>query len=224
VIATESNLRRLPHLRGDWIELPDALLYFEADFLAEQGFGDHEILFDQLAQSLHWTQDRIVIYGREVQIPRLNAWYGDAGTDYMYSGLQLQPRPWLPILATLRECLSAHLQHRFNSVLANFYRDGRDSVGRHADDEPELGPLPLIATVNLGASRRFALYPKRKGAAEPWRADLPGGSLLVMAGRCQWAWQHEIPKTAKPVGGRISLTYRQVVGRNVTRADATIEA
>lgn len=214
--APAGNLDRLPHLRGDWIELPDALLYFEADFLAEQGFGDHRVRFDELARSLHWTQDRIVVYGREVTIPRLNAWYGDPGTDYAYSGLHMQPRPWLPLLADLRERLSAHLQHRFNSMLANFYRDGSDSVGRHADDEPELGPLPLVATISLGESRRFALYPRknavrREGAAQPWRADLPGGSLFVMAGRCQRAWQHEVPKTARPVGGRISLTYRQVV-------------
>lgn len=205
---TDTNLERLPHLRGDWIELPDALLYFEADFLADV---DQHALFDRLAQALHWTQDRIVVYGREVQIPRLNAWYGDPGTDYMYSGLQLQPRRWLPELDALRHRLSTHLQHPFNSMLANFYRDGRDSVGRHADDEPELGALPLIATVSLGAARRFVLYPKRKGTAEPWRADLPGGSLFVMAGRCQRAWQHEIPKTGRPVGGRISLTFRHVI-------------
>jgi alkylated DNA repair dioxygenase AlkB len=209
-MRTDVNLPRLPHLHGDWIELPDALLYFEADFLAARGYAERD-LFDQLTGSLHWTQDRIVVYGREVQIPRLNAWYGDPGTDYAYSGLQLQPRPWLPALGDLREQLSAHLQHRFNSVLANFYRDGSDSVGRHADDETELGPLPLIATISLGASRRFALYPKKKGAAAPWRADLPGGSLFVMAGRCQQAWQHEIPKTARPVGGRVSLTYRQLI-------------
>lgn len=216
-MAAAGNLDRLPHLRGDWIELPDALLYFEADFFAEQGFGHHADRFDELAHTLHWTQDRIVVYGREVTIPRLNAWYGDPGTDYAYSGLQLQPRPWLPLLNDLRECLSTHLQHRFNSLLANFYRYGSDSVGRHADDEPELGPLPLIATVSLGASRRFALYPRRKESAPPWRADLPGGSLFVMAGRCQRAWQHEVPKTAKPVGGRISLTYRQVI-KGLTKA------
>lgn len=204
--AGDVNLERLPHLAGDWIELRDALLYFEADFIA-----DHMALFERLAASLQWTQDRIVVYGREIAIPRLNAWYGDPGTDYAYSGLQLQPRPWSLDLAELRERLSTHLQHRFNSVLANFYRDGADSVGRHADDEPELGPLPLIATVSLGATRRFVLYPKKKGVAEPWRADLPGGSLLVMAGRCQPSWQHEVPKTSRPVSGRISLTFRQVL-------------
>lgn len=205
--GADTNPERLPHLRGDWIELPDALLYFEADFIA-----DHQALFAQLARELHWTQDRITVYDRSVAIPRLNAWYGDPGTDYAYSGLQLRPRPWPPELAELRERLSVHLQHRFNSVLANFYRDGRDSVGRHADDEPELGPLPLIATVSLGAARRFALYPRRREAAAPWRADLPGGSLLVMAGRCQLAWRHEVPKTARPVAGRIGLTFRRVVG------------
>jgi len=199
------TVNRLEHLHGDWIELPDALLYFEADFVA-----DHEAVFADFAEQLHWQQDRIRIYGRELPIPRLNAWYGDPGTDYSYSGLQLQPRPWLPELEALRVRLSAHLQHAFNSVLANFYRDGADSVGRHADDEPELGPLPLIATVSLGAARKFALYPHNR-AVKPWRAELPGGSLLVMAGRCQQAWQHEVPKTARPVGGRISLTYRQVM-------------
>src|SRR5690606_25566534 len=197
----ETNAR----LPGDWIELPDALLYFEADFIA-----DHEAVFADYAQQLQWTQDRIVVYGRELAIPRLNAWYGDPGTDYAYSGLQLRPRPWLPALDAMRQRLSQHLQQPFNSVLANFYRDGADSVGRHADDEPELGPQPLIATVSLGGARRVTLH--RNDKTRPaWRADLPGGSLFVMAGSCQRYWQHEISKTAKPVGGRISLTFREVI-------------
>lgn len=198
-------MNRLEHLRGDWIELPGALLYFEADFIPDQ-----DLMFARLAEQLQWQQDRIRIYGREQLIPRLNAWYGDPGTDYSYSGLQLQPRPWLPELDALRHRLREHLQHPFNSLLANFYRDGADSVGRHADDEPELGREPLIATVSLGAARRFALYPRNK-TVSPWRGDLPGGSLLVMAGRCQRDWQHEVPKTARPVAGRISLTYRKVI-------------
>ena len=207
----------MAHLPGDWIELPDALLYFEADFMPDQA-----ALFAEYAGQLQWTQDRIVVYGRELSIPRLNAWYGDPGTDYAYSGLHLQPHPWLPSLGALRHRLNQYLQLDFNSVLANVYRDGADSVGRHADDEPELGPLPVIATISLGATRRFALYPNNKRAnnrlARPWRADLPGGSLLVMAGRCQAAWQHEIAKTARPVDGRISLTFRQVAGRVIAKS------
>ncbi|MDY0071303.1 MAG: alpha-ketoglutarate-dependent dioxygenase AlkB [Thauera sp.] len=197
--------RQPEHLTGDWIELPDARLYFEADFIA-----DHEAVFAEYAGQLAWTQDRIVVYGRESAIPRLNAWYGDPGTDYAYSGLQLRPRPWTPALDALRQRLSEHLRHPFNSVLANYYRDGADCVGRHADDEPELGPQPLIATISLGATRRFALH-RNDRSVPSWRADLPGGSLFVMAGRCQRAWQHEITRTARPVGGRISLTFRHVV-------------
>jgi alkylated DNA repair dioxygenase AlkB len=199
---------RAEHLRGEWIELPQALLYYEPEFLTA---ADSAALFRQLVDAVPWRQDRLRLYGREVPMPRLSAWYGDAGAVYSYSGLRLEPLPWLEALEQLRQRLQRHLSRRFNAVLLNYYRNGTDSMGSHSDDEPELGPAPVIATVSLGAPRRFALTPRgvaSGGAA--WRRDLADGSLLVMAGPCQRHWRHALPKTRRPVAGRISLTYRLV--------------
>lgn len=201
-------MERPEHLRGEWIELADALLYYEADFIGSD--DARRDLFDDLARNVSWRQDRIRLFGRERPIPRLSAWYGDAGAVYGYSGLRLQPLPWLEPLAALRRRLERHLAQRFNSVLLNYYRDGADSMGSHSDDEPELGPRPLIAMVSLGAPRRFVLTPRRGRPGDPWRRELAAGSLLVMAGNCQHSWQHAVPKTRRSVGGRISLTYRQI--------------
>ncbi len=190
------------------IALPDTRLLLWPDFLP-----GHETLFEQLATEVHWRQDRIRVHGREHAIPRLNAWYGDPGAHYSYSGLELAPNPWLPMLATLRERLQVLLQRPFNSALLNWYRDGADCMGWHSDDEPELGPDPLIATVSLGAPRRFALKHRQRRDLATWSAYLPGGSLLVMDAACQRYWRHGLPRTRKPVAGRISLTYRHVVPR-----------
>lgn len=187
------------------IPLADAELWYQPDFCP-----DHQARYQQLRDSVHWQRDKVRLFGREHWIPRLNAWYGDAGARYRYSGIDLEPHPWLPQLAEWRQQLNAQLGTGFNSVLLNYYRDGSDSMGLHADDEPELGPRPVIAMLSLGAGRRFVLrHRQRRG--EKQVLDLPGGSLLVMAGDCQRYWRHELPRTRRPVGGRISLTYRQVL-------------
>lgn len=162
----------------------------------------------QLADSLHWQQTVIRVYGRAQPIPRLNAWYGDAGARYTYSGARFVPEPFTPALAALRERLQAFTGRAFNSVLANLYRDGNDSVGWHSDNEPELGPEPAIASLSLGASRRFRL---RHAHLPPVSVDLHSGDLLVMTGPLQRHWQHTLPKTRRPVGARINLTFREIV-------------
>lgn len=191
-------------LPGELIELPGAVLYHEPGFVARA-----QELFDTLVRTVAWRQERIRLYGREHPVPRLSAWYGDAGAQYRYSGLTLQPLHWLPPLQALRQRLQRHLGCRFNSVLLNYYRNGRDSMGLHADDEPELGPEPVIASVSLGAARRM-IFRHRQRIAEPLSMELGAGSLLVMAGGCQANWRHELPKTRRPVHGRVNLTFRQV--------------
>lgn len=191
--------------RPDIIALADTRLRVWADFLA-----GHEALYEVLVANARWRQDRVRVYGREHLTPRLSAWYGDAGARYAYSGVDLEPNPWLPPLEQLRRRLEALLELRFNSVLLNWYRDGADCMGWHSDDEPELGSDPVIATVSLGAPRRFAMRHRQRRDLKPWAASLPGGSLLVMGGACQRHWRHAVPRTRRPVGGRISLTYRWV--------------
>ena len=194
------------------LPLSQAELLFDPAFLPPV---EAVALLAQLTADVTWEQRAIRIFGQEIPQPRLTAWYGDAEARYTYSGLAWEPRPWLPALHALRQRLEAATGHRFNSVLLNLYRDGRDSMGWHADDEPELGPAPAIASLSLGATRRFRLRPSRTQARAglapaPFGIDLPGGSLLLMRGPTQQHWQHALPKTARPVAPRLNLTFRLV--------------
>jgi alkylated DNA repair dioxygenase AlkB len=167
-------------------------------------------LLQALGDAISWEVHRVRLFGREHPSPRLSCWIGDAGTAYRYSGNVFEPRPWPPLLEPLRERLNRELGAGFNSVLANLYRDGRDCMGWHSDDEPELGATPVIASVSLGAARRFSL--KHRGTGETLALELPHGSLLVMAGTTQRHYRHALPRTAKPVGARINLTFRRILG------------
>ena len=187
--------------------LPDAELLLDPDFLP---VAEATALLAHLTVAAAWEQRTIRLFGQAFPQPRLTAWYGDAGARYTYSGLAWEPRPWLPVLARLRQRLEAATHARYNSVLLNLYRDGRDSMGWHADDEPELGPAPAIASLSLGAVRRFRLRPRAGLAHAPLGIDLPPGSLLLMRGPTQQRWQHALPKTARPVGPRLNLTFRWV--------------
>mgnify|MGYP001819952076 FL=1 len=171
---------------------------------------DAESWYARVRRELQWRSQEILLFGRPVLQPRLMDWYADPGVTYRYSGLTLAPKAWPCVLTELRERLESHCDAPFNSVLCNAYRDGQDSMGWHADDEPELGPEPLIASLNLGATRRFRIRPRGGGPSQG--LDLEAGSLLLMSGRSQADYQHAVPKTRKPVGPRINLTFRQVLG------------
>lgn len=166
---------------------------------------DADAVFTELRAQIGWEQHAIRIHGRSFPTPRLTAWMGDH--SYRYSGLSHEPQPWPPTLATLRNRLSEELGTAFNSCLANLYRDGSDSMGYHADDEPELGPEPVIASLSLGARRRFAI--RHRTSMQRWTWELGEGDLLVMFGESQRDYRHAVPKTARPVGPRMNLTFRQ---------------
>jgi alkylated DNA repair dioxygenase AlkB len=166
-------------------------------------------LFASLHGTVPWREERLKIFGREHTVPRLVAWHGDPDARYRYSGVLHEPSPWTDELSAVRRRVEALSGHRYNSVLANLYRDGRDSMGWHADDEPELGRDPVIASVSLGATRRFRL--KHRATGQTFALDLTAGSLLVMAGATQHHWLHCVPKTARPVGPRINLTFREIL-------------
>ncbi|MCA8832414.1 alpha-ketoglutarate-dependent dioxygenase AlkB family protein [Hymenobacter pini] len=193
------------------IQLPAAELRLDTEFLTAEEAAE---LLRTLTETVAWQQQPIRLFGREVLQPRLTAWYGDARAAYAYSGLQLEPLPWLPELQLLRQRVESATGSRFNSVLLNLYRIGQDSMGYHADDEPELGPEPVIASVTLGATRTFRLKPRPAAFAEtlpePLSLPLTSGSLLVMQGPTQRNWLHALPKTARPVGPRLNLTFRWV--------------
>jgi len=167
--------------------------------------AEPELVFDRLTNELTWEQLPITLFGRTVPTPRLTAWVG--GAAYAYSGVINHPQPWPPTLRALRDRLIAELGAPFNSCLANLYRDGSDSMGYHSDDEPELGPRPVIASVSLGARRSFTL--RHRISRQRWTWALGAGDLLVMRDEAQSDYAHAVPKTARPVGARMNLTFRQ---------------
>jgi alkylated DNA repair dioxygenase AlkB len=166
-------------------------------------------LFRDLRAGIGWQQEDIVMFGQRRRVPRLVAWHGDAGAVYRYSGVSHEPEPWTPTLRRIQRRVEALTQRQFNAVLLNLYRDGRDGMGWHADDEPELGRDPAIASVSLGATRRFCMR-HRKQKRQVLAIELEHGSLLSMQGSTQHHWVHALPKTARPVGERINLTFRRV--------------
>jgi len=166
-------------------------------------------LFRQLLAEIDWRQEQTRIYGTLRQLPRLTAWYGDPGNSYAYSGIHLEPLPWTGTLAALRGRLEAVTGHRFNSVLLNLYRDGNDSVGWHSDNEPALGPNPVIGSLSFGATRRFMLQHQREKNLRQ-SIDLSAGSCLLMSGATQRHWRHCLAKTRRRCGPRINLSYRQI--------------
>jgi alkylated DNA repair dioxygenase AlkB len=177
-------------------------------FLFEHAIGaaDADRLLDALLAAIDWRQEIATIMGRRMPIPRLTAWHGEAG--YVYSGIRMSPMPWNAPLLELKAAAEACAGQAFNSVLLNLYRDGRDSVSWHADNEPGLGRNPVIASLSLGATRRFQV--KHRGSGERVAIDLAHGSCVVMAGATQHHWLHQLPKTARPVGPRINLTFRSM--------------
>lgn len=160
----------------------------------------------ELREHLTWEQREIVLYGKRILQPRLIAWGGERA--YRYSGQTLEARPLAPALVPVLEAVQARTHVPFNHVLVNRYRDGMDSMGFHADDEAELGENPQVATVSLGAPRRFVLRPRRGRDLEPLHYDLPHGSLLIMGGTCQRQYHHGIPRQPSVREERISLTFR----------------
>ena len=174
-------------------------------------FENPDRLFGVLKDELVWAQENITVYGRPYKMPRLTTWMGDV--PYRYSGLTHPPVPWSGSLVTIRQAVEQLCGVRFNGVLGNLYRDEQDSMGWHADDETSLGPRPVIASVNLGQTRTLRFKPKPHRQGSTFGVDLPAGSVLVMQGDTQANWLHAMPKSARPLGPRINLTFRHVVAR-----------
>lgn len=177
------------------------LLYAAAFFPPSEA----DSLFAHLRTNIRWGQE----VGRGRPFPRLTAFVADAGLEYRYSGVVHRGEGWPAELLAVRERIESASGAEFNSLLLNLYRDGRDSIGFHADDEPELGKNPVVASVSLGAVRKFVM--KHVATRESLSFQLAHGSLLVMAGTCQHHWRHGVPKTAETVGERINLTFRKLI-------------
>lgn len=187
------------------IALPDADVRYLPRWLPQSAA---DAMLPVVVEEVPWTQHHVHIFGRELPSPRLSAWIGDPGASYTYSRVRHEPLPWTPVLSGLRERLRDAFGVDFNTVLANRYRDGRDSMGWHADDEPELGAEPIIASISLGATRVMRFRARAAGAQGSVALALEHGSLLWMAGGTQRNYQHAINKTRAGVGERVNLTFR----------------
>lgn len=189
------------------LNLLDADIVFYPFFLGQL---ESDRLLHELMETIEWRQDWITIYGRSMPQPRLTAWYGDRGKSYTYSNITMHPTDWTSTLLDLKTRVEGITGVSFNSVLLNLYRNGNDSMGWHSDDEPELGPNPVIASLSLGGTRRFMLRHRREKDLKH-QLELTSGCLLIMQGATQHNWQHQISKTKRQVLPRINLTFRKIV-------------
>ena len=191
---------------GEWLNEPNLNLFWQPSFLSQ---AQADSYLQTLQQQLNWQQGVITLYGKTHKEPRLSSYYGDEDAHYRYSGKAMQAQPWHPLLSTLGKQLSLRFETPFNAVLCNYYRDGQDGMGWHSDDEAELGPSPTIASLSLGATRRFIMRNKEM-PTQKRNFELSHGSLIVMAGPTQQHWQHSVTKTQTSVANRINLTFRHI--------------
>ena len=172
--------------------------------------AESDLFYQTLLASIQWQQDKIKLYGKTFDLPRLTAWYGDPGKTYTYSGIPMRPHTWTPELLRIKKRIEEQAGAEFSSVLLNQYRTGQDSVNWHSDNEEELGRNPIIGSVSFGETRIFQMrHSVRKDLP---RVDIPlsHGSFLLMRGSTQHYWEHQIPKTARKVAPRINLTFRVI--------------
>lgn len=188
------------------LHLQDAEIIYFAHFFDKK---EADAIFRQLAKEIPWQQDDIQVFGKIHPQPRLTALFGNEGKPYSYSNIKMQPYPWTLLLQKIKSYVESVSDTNFTTVLLNQYRDGKDSNGWHADNEKELGSNPVIASVSFGAERIFQLKHNSISGLKQ-NIILEHGSLLLMKGTTQHFWKHQIPKTSKPIGPRINLTFRVI--------------
>ena len=188
------------------IPLQDGELYYHRDFLSQE---ESKIYMEILQQGISWEREEVVVFGKRHWVPRLVAWHGDPGVAYGYAGTKKEALGWTAELEEIKNRIeNVFPSASFNSVLLNYYRDGSDKMGWHSDDEKELGVNPVIASVSLGATRRFDL--RHKKTKEQIKIELSPGSLLIMSGSLQHHWHHSLPAQKRVQSPRINLTFRRV--------------
>lgn len=186
--------------------IPDAEIEYYPNFFES---GRANVLFEKLKNEIPWQQDMIRVYGKMHPQPRLTSLFGNEGKAYSYSNIVMHPNAWNPLLMFIKNEIELICNENFTTVLLNYYRDGKDSNGWHADNEKELGRNPVIASVSFGAMRPFHMK-HNTIMDQKLKINLEHGSLLIMKGTTQHFWKHQISKTAVPIDPRINLTFRIV--------------
>lgn len=188
------------------LDLPDAEIIYYPNFFDKE---EADSIFEQLVNDIPWQQDDIKVFGKTHPQPRLTALFGNKGISYSYSNIKMHPHPWNVLLQKIKSIVEDCSETNFTTVLLNQYRNGKDSNGWHADNEKELGTNPIIASLSFGAERNFQLKHNSDLSLKK-SIILEHGSLLLMKGTTQHYWKHQIPKTSKPIGSRINLTFRVI--------------
>ncbi|MDB4850712.1 alpha-ketoglutarate-dependent dioxygenase AlkB [Gammaproteobacteria bacterium] len=196
-------------MKNEIVAHNDLKIRIEEDFFNSV---DSNKLLKKFISKLPWESMMIKIFGRDTKIPRLQCWIGDEGCEYSYSGKQLSRQIWNQDLIMIRKKIYQELKIDFNSVLANYYRDGKDSMGWHSDNEKELGPNPTIASISFGSERDLVF--RNKITKETLTIPQTNGCLILIDGETQRNWQHSIKKTQKLIGPRINLTFRNIINKN----------
>ena len=196
-------------MKNEIVAHNDLKVRIEKDFFNQV---DSNELLKKLISDLPWESMAIKMFGKDIKIPRLQCWVGDKGCDYKYSGKKLNRQDWTTDLIMIREKIYKELDMDFNSVLVNYYRDGKDSMGWHSDDEKELGPNPTIASISLGSERDLVFRNKINKEVLP--IPQTHGCLILIDGKTQKNWQHAIKKTRKVIGPRINMTFRNIIDKN----------
>ena len=180
-------------------------IYYPSDLLPLSNPSWLDILTDSIA----WSSDTVKMFGKTLTLNRKSAWYGDSGAAYSYSGIRREPLQWTEELLMIKKSCEEVSNATFNSVLCNYYHDGKDGMGWHCDDERELGKEPIIVSVSFGAERIFAF--KHRNSKERINIRLEHGSMLIMRGQTQHSWQHALPKSTIVHEPRINLTFRNIL-------------
>ena len=196
-------------MKNEIVAHNDLKIRIEEDFFNS---ADSNKLLKIFISKLPWESMIIKMFGKDAKIPRLQCWIGDEGCEYRYSGKQLNRQIWSQDLIMIRKKIYKELKIDFNSVLANYYRDGKDSMGWHSDDEKELGPDPTIASISFGSERDLVF--RNKITKETIAIPQTNGCLILIDGETQKNWQHSIKKTQKVIGPRINLTFRNIINKN----------
>ena len=189
------------------LPLPDAVFEFYPNFFNKE---EADLLYEKILAETPWQQDDITIFGKKIAQPRLTCLYGNEGKPYSYSGITMQPNPWNTTLIYIKDKIEQTAEKNFTTVLANLYRNEKDSNGWHADNEKELGRNPIIASVSFGEERKFQLKHNTNPEAKI-TLNLNHGSLLLMKEGSQVYYKHQIPKATQPKKARINLTFRTIL-------------
>lgn len=206
LFSTEQNSANEQY-KHEMFTLSHGELTYYHDFL---NLEHSQVLFSTLKSEVNWQQPNIKIAGRNIPIPRLQAWYGDHDYAYTYSGKTFFADYWHPDILELKAKIEHATGYQFNSALCNLYRDEKDGVAWHADDEPELGEQAVIASYSLGASRPFQ-FRSKKDHHDTFKLVLKHNDLLIMGPQVQNFWHHQVPKSSKPIAPRINITFRKIL-------------